>query len=56
MTLENGQVVTYDTNGNSKRRICESAIEARWQDGNILVRTKTGNRIVDTLGNTLRVL
>ena len=56
VTLENGQVVTYDTNGNSKRRICESAIEARWQDANILVRTKTGNRIVDTLGNTLRVL
>lgn len=56
VTFNTGQVVTYDINGNSKRRICEGAIEARWQDGKILVRSKNGNRIMDTAGNIVRVL
>lgn len=56
VTFENGDVSMYDTNGNSKRRICEGAISAQWQDGKILVRSKTNTRLLDTIGNVVRVL
>ena len=54
VTLTDGKVVTKDVNGNSLRQICEGAIEARFQDDKILVRTKSGNQLRDRVGNFLR--
>ncbi len=54
VTLNDGKVVTKDINGNSLRQICEGAIEARFQDDKILVRTRNGNELRDRVGNFLR--
>ncbi len=54
VTLLDGKVITKDINGNYLRQICEGAIEARFQDDKILVRTRTGNHLRDRVGNFLR--
>jgi hypothetical protein len=55
VTLNDGKVVTKDINGNFLRQICDvSAIEARFQDDKILVRTRNGNELRDRVGNFLR--
>lgn len=54
VTLNDGKVVTKDINGNFLRQICDGAIEARYQDEKILVRTRNGNELRDRVGNFLR--
>lgn len=54
VTHINGSVETVDTNGNRIRSICEGAIDARFQDTNIAVRTKNGNELRDRYGNLIR--
>ena len=54
VTFLNGRVETRDQYGNILRLICEGAIEARFQDVNILVRTKSENQLRDKYGNIIR--
>lgn len=54
ITRLDGTVETKDVYGNSIRRICDSAIEAKFQDGNILVRFKNENKLIDEYGNVIR--
>jgi hypothetical protein len=56
ITYLNGFVETRDTYGNRIRKICEGAIEARFQDTNIVVRTKTDTQLRDRYGNVIRKL
>ena len=54
VTFLNGKVETRDTHGNRVRVISEGAIDAKFDGQNILVRTKSGNKIVDKFGNIIR--
>lgn len=54
VTFLNGQVETRDQYGNVIRRICDGAVEARFQDGNIIVRTKSESQVRDKYGNIIR--
>jgi len=54
VTYLNGKVETRDTYGNRIRFICEGAQDAKFQDTNILVRTKSGNQLRDKYGNLIR--
>ena len=54
VTYLNGKVETVDTNGNRIRFICEGAQDAKFQDVNIIIRTKTENQLRDRYGNLIR--
>ncbi len=54
VTQSDGRVITKDNNGNSIRRICDGAIEAKFEGENILVRTRNGNQLLDKYGNLIR--
>jgi hypothetical protein len=54
VTYLNGKVETRDTNGNRIRFICEDALDAKFQDTNIVVRTKNENQLRDRYGNLIR--
>ena len=54
VTYNNGKVETLDQFGNRVRFICEGAVDAKFQDTNILVRTKSGNQLHDKYGNLIR--
>ena len=54
VTLLDGKVITKDIDGNYLRQICEGAIEARFQDDKILIRTRNCNQLRDRVGNFLR--
>jgi hypothetical protein len=49
-----GIVQTRDGYGNPIRKICENAIEARFVDKDIIVRTRNGNEQRDEYGNLIR--
>jgi hypothetical protein len=54
VTSLSGRVDTRDTNGNHIRTICNEAIEARFMDDKILVRTRNSNQLRDKQGNLIR--
>lgn len=54
VTYIKGTVETLDVYGNRVRFICEGAVDAKFQDNNILVRTKSGNQLRDRYGNLIR--
>ncbi len=54
VTKLDGSVHTLDKYGNSIRKIFSGAVEARYMDNDILVRTNEGNKIIDIYGNILR--
>ena len=54
VTYLNGVVETRDVYGNRIRKICEGAIEARFQDDKIITRTKSETHLRDRYGNVIR--
>jgi len=54
VTYLNGVVETRDIYGNRIRKICEGAIETKFQDTNIVVRTKSETQLRDRYGNVIK--
>jgi hypothetical protein len=50
----NGSVETRDIYGNRIRFICDGAVDVKFQESNIIVRTKFGNQLRDRNGNLIR--
>lgn len=54
VAYSDGKVETRDIYGNRIRFICEGAVDVKFDDVNIIVRTKNGNQLRDRYGNLIR--
>ena len=52
--IKSDSLYSCDRYGNTIRKICDEAIEARFQDTNIVVRTRKENQLRDKYGNLIR--